>query len=87
MSDSDNKLTDYHAVYFAHELTKRCASDDVGKLAYALADAQEQWLATAIQTVKLVSNTVSSVAEGSLVIRLERELTLDLKRAIADMKP
>ena len=40
MNDSDNNLADYHAVYFAHELTKRCASDDVGKLAYALADAQ-----------------------------------------------
>ena len=33
-------LTSYHAEYFAHELTKRCASDNVGKLAYALADAQ-----------------------------------------------
>jgi hypothetical protein len=29
-------LTDYHAKYFAHELTKRCASDSVEKLAGAL---------------------------------------------------
>src|SRR5918911_2128133 len=33
-------LTDYHAKYFAHELTKRCASDSVEKLAGALVDAQ-----------------------------------------------
>jgi len=34
------QLTDYHAKYFAHELTKRCSSDSVGKLAASLADAQ-----------------------------------------------
>ena len=34
------QLTDYHATYFAHELTKRCASDSVEKLASVLADAQ-----------------------------------------------
>jgi SNF2 family DNA or RNA helicase len=33
-------LTDYHAQYFAYELTKRCASDSVEKLATALVDAQ-----------------------------------------------
>src|SRR5258707_5475901 len=33
-------LTAFHAKYFAHELTKRCASDSVEKLAGALADAQ-----------------------------------------------
>jgi ERCC4-related helicase len=33
-------MTDYHAKYFAHELTKRCPSDSVGKLAASLADAQ-----------------------------------------------
>src|SRR5439155_9749083 len=34
------RLTDYHAKYIAHELTKRCASDSVEKLAGALVDAQ-----------------------------------------------
>jgi len=34
------QLTDYHAKYFAYELTKRCASDSVEKLASVLADAQ-----------------------------------------------
>lgn len=34
------KLTDFHAKYFAYELTKRCASDNVQKLATVLADAQ-----------------------------------------------
>ncbi len=33
-------LTDYHAKYFAHELTKRCSSDNIEKLAGALVDAQ-----------------------------------------------
>ncbi len=34
------QLTDYHAKYFAYELTKRCSSDSVEKLASVLADAQ-----------------------------------------------
>src|SRR5262245_13669478 len=33
-------LTDYHAKYFARELTKRCASDSREKLAGTLVDAQ-----------------------------------------------
>src|SRR3984957_2331325 len=33
-------LTDHHAKYFAHDLTKRCSSDSVEKLASVLADAQ-----------------------------------------------
>ncbi len=33
-------LTDYHAKYLAHELTRRCASDSVEKFAAVLADAQ-----------------------------------------------
>ncbi len=33
-------LTDFHAKYFAHDLTKRCASDSIEKLAGALVDAQ-----------------------------------------------
>jgi adenine-specific DNA-methyltransferase len=33
-------LTDYHAKYIAYELTKRCASDSVEKLAGTLVDAQ-----------------------------------------------
>lgn len=33
-------LTDYHAKYFAYELTKRCSSDDLEKLAGAVAGAQ-----------------------------------------------
>jgi adenine-specific DNA-methyltransferase len=32
--------TDYHAAYFAYELTKRCSSDSVDKLAGAVAGAQ-----------------------------------------------
>ena len=33
-------LTDYHAKYFAFELTKRCSSDNIEKLAGVLVDAQ-----------------------------------------------
>ncbi len=34
------QITDYHAKYFAHELTKRCSSESVEKLAGVLVDAQ-----------------------------------------------
>lgn len=34
------KLTDYHAKFYAYELTKRCSSDSVEKLASAVAGAQ-----------------------------------------------
>ena len=34
------QITDYQAKYFAHELTRRCASDSVEKLTAALVDAQ-----------------------------------------------
>src|SRR6202162_5842099 len=34
------KLTPYHACYYAHEVTRRCPSDSLQKLAGALADAQ-----------------------------------------------
>ena len=33
-------ITDYHAKFFAHELTRRCASDSVEKLTAVLSDAQ-----------------------------------------------
>ncbi len=38
--DLGGGLTDYHAKYFAHELAKRCASDDAEKLMGAVAGAQ-----------------------------------------------
>ncbi|MBN1459816.1 MAG: DEAD/DEAH box helicase family protein [Armatimonadetes bacterium] len=34
------KITDYHACYLAHELTKRCSADSPEKLAGTLVDAQ-----------------------------------------------
>lgn len=34
------QLTAYHAKYFAYDLTRRCASDSVEKLAAVLANAQ-----------------------------------------------
>jgi SNF2 family DNA or RNA helicase len=35
-------ITEYHAKYFAHELTRRCASDNVEKLVAVLSDTQAQ---------------------------------------------
>jgi superfamily II DNA/RNA helicase len=35
-------MTNYHAKYFAYDLTKRCASDSVEKLTAVLSDAQAQ---------------------------------------------
>ena len=40
MVKNDNKITDYHAKYFAYELTKRCASDSLEKLSATLSNAQ-----------------------------------------------
>ena len=40
VSTSPKGLTDYHAKFIAHELTRRFASDSVEKLASVLADAQ-----------------------------------------------
>src|SRR5438128_7644008 len=36
----DPGITPYHAKYFAHELTKRCPSDSLEKIAASLIDAQ-----------------------------------------------
>ena len=33
-------MTDFHAKYIAHELTRRCASDSIEKLTAVLSDAQ-----------------------------------------------
>ena len=40
LSALPDPLTDYHAKFFAHELTKRCSADSLEKLAGALVDAQ-----------------------------------------------
>jgi superfamily II DNA or RNA helicase len=37
---NESSLTDFHAVYYAHELTKRSAAGSVEQLAHVLADAQ-----------------------------------------------
>ena len=44
-------------------------------------------LTTPVETLTLAGKTVSSVAEGALFICLERGLTLDLIRAMAEQKP
>ena len=44
-------------------------------------------LTTPIDTLTLANKTVFSIAEGALLICLEKELTLDLMKAIADLEP
>ena len=44
-------------------------------------------LTTPIDTLTLANKTVFSIAEGALLICLEKELTLDLIKAIADLEP
>lgn len=44
-------------------------------------------LTTPVQTLTLEGKQVHSVADGAMLICLERELTLDLIRAMADKKP
>lgn len=44
-------------------------------------------LTTPIKTLTLANKTVFSIAEGALLISLEKELTLDLIKAIADLEP
>jgi len=39
-SAKEKAITDYHAKYFAYELTKRCASDSLEKLSSTLSNAQ-----------------------------------------------
>jgi len=38
--NGEMQLTPYHAKYFAYELTKRCSSNSLEKLAASLSDAQ-----------------------------------------------
>ena len=40
ISGQPTGLSDYHAKYFAYELTKRCASDSLEKLSSILSNAQ-----------------------------------------------
>lgn len=44
-------------------------------------------LAAPVETLQLVGKTVYSVAQGALLICLERELTLELVRAVAERQP
>lgn len=44
-------------------------------------------LTTIVETLSLTNKTVFSIAEGALFICLEKELSLDLIKAIAELKP
>lgn len=59
-------LTDFHAKYYAHELSKRYSSDSLEKLAV---------------------KDVYAIEDGELLICLEKSLTPEVIRAMADAKP
>src|SRR5712664_2729160 len=54
-------LTDYHAKYFAYELTRRCPSDSVEKLAAALVDLNPHQVDAALFAFK------SPLSKGALL--------------------
>src|SRR5664279_29582 len=58
-------LTDFHAKYYAHELTKRCASDSVEKLAGAVASAQVDLNPHQVDAALFAFN--SPLAKGALL--------------------
>jgi SNF2 family DNA or RNA helicase len=58
-------LTDYHAKYFAHELTKRCSSDSIEKLAGAVASAQVDLNPHQVDAALFAFN--SPLAKGALL--------------------
>lgn len=58
-------LTDYHAKYFAHELTKRCSSDNIEKLAGAVASAQVDLNPHQVDAALFAFN--SPLAKGALL--------------------
>jgi adenine-specific DNA-methyltransferase len=58
-------LTPYHAEYFAYELTKRCASDSVDKLAGAVASAQVDLNPHQVDAALFAFN--SPLAKGALL--------------------
>src|ERR1035437_6422355 len=58
-------LTPYHAKYFAHELTRRCSSDNVDKLAGAVASAQVDLNPHQVDAALFAFN--SPLAKGALL--------------------
>ena len=60
------KLTDYHAKYFAHERTRRCAPDSVEKLAGAVASAQVDLNPHQVDAALFTFNSPLSMAKAWL---------------------
>ena len=58
-------FTDYHAKYFAYELTKRCSSDSLEKLAGALVDAKVDLNPHQVEAVLFAFN--SPLSKGALL--------------------
>src|SRR6266576_2931147 len=58
-------ITDYHAKYYAYELTKRCSSDSMEKLAGAVASAQVDLNPHQVDAALFAFN--SPLAKGALL--------------------
>jgi adenine-specific DNA-methyltransferase len=82
-SKSADDLGRQLALHVDHIRDGRTASD----LLYEILLKSGFPLTTPVETVALAGATVHSVAEGALLVCLERELTLDQVRAMAERKP
>ena len=70
-------------LHVAHVLTDRTTDD----ILYEILLKSGFTLTTPVEQITLAGKTVHSVADGALLICMERELTLELIRAIAARKP
>lgn len=76
-------LADQLAMYIDHIRDGRGELD----LLYEILLKSGYPLTTAVTTVELAGKNAYSVADGTLIVCLERELTLDLIRAITELAP
>lgn len=72
------RLSRFHAKYFAYDLTRRCASDSVEKLAPVLADAQEEQ-----RLYDLISGYLQQPTLYALPASQRQLMTLILRKLLA----
>ena len=81
-------LTPYHAIYFAYELTKRCSSDSIEKLAGAVASAQVDLNPHQVEAALFAFNSPLSTGalladiaeiEGKLQQRVSRTMLFSIR--------
>jgi predicted DNA-binding transcriptional regulator YafY len=70
------QLTDYHAKYYAHELTKRCSSDSLEKLTASLADAQVDLNPHQVDAALFAFR--SPLSRGAILAPHEQEILMEI---------